>query len=484
MSFLQEALLDSRKYVLTSQSVAEAIMKKIIPQENLKNLLSREEGIFFDYKAREIAPASLSKSISAFANTSGGEIIVGVDEMDSDQGKIYAWRGFENQEAANPIFTIIEQLGGYNVCHTEFLKSDECDGYLLHITVRKTQGIIKATNGYSYIRRNAQNLKVEAADALRRLELDKGIASFEDETVHVDTKEISNSVTVLEFMLEQVPHSEPDTWLKSQFLLNNGLPTVASILLFADEPQAILPKRSAIKIFRYTTVEEGVDRDRLAFDPLTVEGPIVDLISKAVNQTKEIVEGIKRMTADGLEEINYPDETLHEIITNAVLHRDYSIATDAQIRIYDDRIEVQSPGRLAGHVTIATVLDEQFARNGKLVRMANKFPNPPNKDVGEGLNTAFEAMKKIRLTEPEVTETENSVLVFIRHQRLASPAQIILEYLETHGEITNQIGREITGLRRDVQVKDVFVALRKRGHLEQVPEKRGRASAWRKSKAQ
>lgn len=459
-------------------------MVKTIPSEDLDSLLSKEEGIFFDYKAMEIAPASLSKSISAFANTSGGEIIVGVDELDGDQDKEHVWRGFEDQEAANPIFAIIEQLGGYDICSTDFLESDGCKGYLLHITVRKTQGIIRATSGHPYVRRNAQNLKVEGPDALRRLELDKGIASFEDETVNIDPEAISNSITVLEFMLQQVPHSEPESWLRSQFLFRNGSPTVASVLLFADEPQAILPKRSAIKIFRYTTVEEGVDRDRLAFDPITVEGPIVDLIAKAVGQTKEIVEGIKRMTADGLEEISYPDETLHEIITNAVLHRDYSIATDIQIRIYDDRIEVQSPGRLAGHVTIATVLDEQFARNGKLVRMANKFPNPPNKDVGEGLNTAFAAMKKIRLAEPEITETENSVLVFIRHQRLDSPAQIILEYLDAHDEITNQIAREITGLRRDVQVKDVFVALRKLGQLEQVPDKRGRASAWRKPKVQ
>lgn len=457
-------------------------MTELITAEDVEFFLSKEEGIFFDYKAIEISPASLSKSISAFANTSGGEIIVGVDERVEGEEKRHYWRGFNDQEAANPIFAVIEQLGGLDICTTSFIESEGQAGYLLHITVRKTQGIINSTGGVSYVRRGAQNLKVEAPDAKRRLELDKGIASFEDETVRVDLEAVTNSITVLEFMLSQVPNSEPKSWLKSQFLLINDLPTVASVLLFSDEPQAILPKRCAIKIFRYTTADEGIDRDRLAFDPLTVEGPIVDVITKAVAQTKEVVEGIKRMTATGLEEINYPDETLHEIITNAVLHRDYSIATDVQIRIYDDRIEVQSPGRLAGHVTVETVLDEQFARNGKLVRMANKFPNAPNKDVGEGLNTAFEAMKKIRLAEPEIIENDNSVLVFIRHQRLASPAQIILDYLQTHETITNQIGREITGLRRDVQVKDEFVALRKRGLIQQVPGKRGRASAWRKPK--
>jgi ATP-dependent DNA helicase RecG len=281
-------------------------------------------------------------------------------------------------------------------------------------------------------------------------------------------------------MLEAVPSAEPETWLRSQFLILNEKPTVAGLLLFADEPQAALPKRSAIKIFRYGTTEEGVDRDRLMFQPITVEGPIYDLVTEAVQQTKHIVEGITRVGENGLETISYPDETLHEIITNAVLHRDYSHPTDCQIRIYDDRVEVESPGRLPGHVHAGNILDEQLARNAKIVRLINKFPNPPNKDVGEGLNTAFEAMRKIRLQDPEIIDKENSVVVFIRHVRLSTPSQIIMEFLERNPVITNQIGREITGIRRDIQMKDTFVALRKRGLIEQVPGKKGRASAWQK----
>jgi len=201
-----------------------------------------------------------------------------------------------------------------------------------------------------------------------------------------------------------------------------------------------------------------------------------------LSTTKEIVQGIKRVGEAGLEEISYPDETLHEIITNAALHRDYSHQTNVQIRIYDDRIEVESPGCFPGHVTAANVLTEQFARNPKLVRLINKFPDPPNKDVGEGLNTAFAAMRRIRLKEPEIGEGPNSVTVFIRHERLSSPASIVMEYLEANPTITNEIGRGITGLRRDVQMKDTSVLLRKKGLIEQVPGKRGRATAWMKTK--
>jgi len=167
-------------------------------------------------------------------------------------------------------------------------------------------------------------------------------------------------------------------------------------------------------------------------------------------------------------------------VTNAVLHRDYSILSDIQIRIYDNRIEVESPGRLPGHVTVTNILREQSARNPKLVRLINKFPNPPNKDVGEGLNTAFEAMKKLRLKEPEIEERENSVVVHIAHAPLASPEDTVIQYLESHDEITNSIGRDLTGIRSENTMKEVFYRLAKRKLIERVPGKRGSASAWRR----
>ncbi|WP_187270233.1 ATP-binding protein [Pontibacter qinzhouensis] len=101
-----------------------------------------------------------------------------------------------------------------------------------------------------------------------------------------------------------------------------------------------------------------------------------------------------------------------------MLHRDYSIASDIHIRVFDNRVEIGSPGVLAGHVTIHNILTEQAARNGTLVRLINKFPNPPNKDVGEGLNTAFKEIQALRLKHPEIIEKPNSVLVVIKHEAL------------------------------------------------------------------
>jgi ATP-dependent DNA helicase RecG len=112
--------------------------------------------------------------------------------------------------------------------------------------------------------------------------------------------------------------------------------------------------------------------------------------------------------------------------------------------------------------------------------MVNKFPDPPNKDVGEGLNTTFEAMEKLRLKPPVIVERENSVLVTLRHESLGSPEQLVMEYLHEHEEITNPIARELTGIKSENTMKEVFYKLRDRNLLERVPGKFGTRSAWRK----
>jgi ATP-dependent DNA helicase RecG len=193
-----------------------------------------------------------------------------------------------------------------------------------------------------------------------------------------------------------------------------------------------------------------------------------------------MVEGIKKLGPRGFEPVKYPRETLHEIVTNAVLHRDYSIAADIQIRVFDNRVEVDSPGRLPGHITRDNILDEQFARNGALVRLIHKFPDPPNKDVGEGLDTAFDAMKRMRLKPPVIEESGSSLVVRIKHEPLATPEQSIMDYLENHDEITNRIARDLTGIRSENSMKEVFYRLRSSGLIEQVPNRTQSKKAWRK----
>ncbi|MBE0681593.1 MAG: putative DNA binding domain-containing protein [Anaerolineales bacterium] len=444
-------------------------------------ILNVSEDHFHDVKSKDIKPSKLSESISAFANADGGEIYIGIEEDKSVTPKRRTWRGFSDVEEANPFLQMLNQIAPL----ADFLSSSMLEGtanlgLVLKIEVLKNSTVVKSTDGKVFIRKGAQKVPVDTEVAMERLKLDKGISSYEDYAVNTDLSDITNSSKIIEFLLNVIPTAEPDAWLKKQKLILNDKPTVAGVLLFSEEPQIALPKRSAIKIFRYKTDKPAPEREHLAFTPLTIEGCAYDLTYHAVEKTQEIIETMKRLGETGLVDVQYPTETLHEIITNAILHRDYSIASDIQIRIFDNRIEIESPGRLPGHVTIDNILYTQFARNQRLVRLINKFPNPPNKDVGEGLNTAFDAMRKLRLKDPEITELPSSVLVTIPHQKLASPQEAIMEYLDTNPEITNRHARSLCGIKSENSMKGIFKRMQEKGLIEPVPDRARFKSAWRK----
>ncbi|MFK0092920.1 ATP-binding protein [Pseudomonas sp. NPDC090592] len=451
-----------------------------ITEEQALKILSTPEDFLNDVKAKEIKPSKLSETVSAFANASGGDIYIGIAENKVNRTK--EWNGFLEPEEANDIPQVLLQAHPFgNHLIFEYLECDGYNGLILHITIKKVKELVKSSSGDIYIRVNAGKQKIDSPDSLRKLEMDKGIITFENEWVEVSPQRIENSLSILSFLLNVIPSGEPKVYLENQELIKPGHAKVCGVLLFCDEPAIYLPKRSSIKIMRYKTKEDDIGREFLDGNPLTIEGDAYNLIFSAVKKTKEILEGIQKLGDGGLETIKYPDETLHEIITNAVLHRDYSIVADVQIRIFDNRVEVESPGKLPGHVTVRNILHTQSARNPSLVRLINKFPDPPNKDVGEGLDTAFRAMEMLRLKKPIISELETSVLVVIRHESLGSPEEIVMEYMTRNEEITNSIARELTGIKSENSMKNVFLRLKQSNLLEPIPERRGSASAWRKT---
>ncbi len=175
----------------------------------------------------------------------------------------------------------------------------------------------------------------------------------------------------------------------------------------------------------------------------------------------------------------YPPETLWEIVVNALIHRDYSMSDDVQVLIFDNRIEVLSPGRLPAFVTKDNILDVHYARNPKVVGMLSRYKKPPNKDIGEGLDTAFKKMKEWRLRSPEIADEGNYVRVVIPHAPLATAQEAILEFVTKQGTITNRQARDITGIRSENAVKSEFYKLKDAGLIEMIPELKGNKAAWR-----
>jgi len=239
-----------------------------------------------------------------------------------------------------------------------------------------------------------------------------------------------------------------------------------------------MPRKCSVRIARYETKEDDPERDHLK-STLTLEGALYPLIYDTVRTVTDLMSSVSVWTLNGLRTLQYPPEAIWEIIVNALIHRDYSISDDVQVLVFDNRIEIVSPGKLPGYVRVENILDARYSRNSKVVRNLARYLNPPNKDLGEGLNTAFQKMKEWRLKQPEIVEDGNYVRVTIPHIPLAAPTESILEFLNSNETITNRQAREITGIRSENLVKIEFYKLRDEGLLEMVPGLKGPAAAWR-----
>ncbi|WP_082438718.1 MULTISPECIES: ATP-binding protein [unclassified Sphingomonas] len=433
-------------------------------------ILSKSEGHFLDFKSRRIQPSKLSRTISALGNAEGGEVYVGIEDESVTTDR---WQGYDNEEQANDVISTLQDLFPEGDTFSyRFLRCHGKHGIVLLCEVFKNQFIWKDTSGDIYLRKGAQSLKQDTYEKQERLRLNKGIISYEDNKTESDVEDLISSDAYRIFQENIIPQSDPRSWLKKQKVTKDDKATVAGLILFSDEPQVSLPKAS-IKISRYKTSDTPT-RATLEGQPDTIEGCVVVIIKNSVDKIVEIVENIPVMKDKGLTAVQYPRSAIHEIITNAIIHRDYSVNDDVHVRIFDNRIEIYSPGPLPAHVTIDNILDERFARNQKIVRLTNKFPDAPNKDVGEGLNTAFEAMRELQLKDPVVTQTGNGVLVTLRHEKLAEPEKAIINYLQDNDEINNSKARAITFIGSENKVKNIFRKMLAMEIIERIP---GRSQA-------
>ena len=117
-----------------------------IEKDQAINIINSEENYLSDVKAKEIKPAKLSETVSAFANAGGGDIYIGITETGTD--KVRTWKGFSDVEEANDITQTLFSAHSFgNHLIYEYLSCDGFEGYILHITVKKVKEIVRSTKG-------------------------------------------------------------------------------------------------------------------------------------------------------------------------------------------------------------------------------------------------------------------------------------------------------------------------------------------------
>jgi len=450
--------------------------ERLLAEQEVLDYSKRQESHFFDRKSKEISGKQIQKISVAFANSDGGEFIIGIKDDRDEPNPHKRWSGSLDKEYFNTVFQNLMEILPTLPFSAEFLQNPKSRTYALRITVEKGEKVHYTSEKVVYIRLSAQSLPLKDPQAIQELAFAKGESSYEDMIVRdARAEDIFESKEIIRFLLDYSPKSDPIDFTVNQNLVdrNSFEPKAAGLLLFNDNPVSIMPRKCGIKITRYDTSEDIPDREHLKHQ-INIEGCLYDQIYKASTEITTIMSNVKIYTTEGLRTVNYPPETIWEILVNAVIHRDYSISDDIHVLIFNNRIEIISPGKLPGNVTVETILDARFSRNTKIVRTLNRYRNPPNKDMGEGLNTAFQKMQEWRLKPPIILEGKNNVKVIISHSPLASPEESILEYLKSHELIKNRDARAITGIKSENKMKQIFYKMRDNNLLKPNYSKSGK----------
>jgi ATP-dependent DNA helicase RecG len=183
-------------------------------------------------------------------------------------------------------------------------------------------------------------------------------------------------------------------------------PTRAAVLLFAHEPGSLLAahdSRADIRLMVYSgkTAAPGVVPN-LRKTPLTIRGPLIEPIDDAVRAVlRELDEGLT-LTSSGFKTRHvYPERVVKKAIVNAVIHRDYRLNRDIFVRIFDDRVEVESPGAFPGNITAGNIARiGGKAPNPLIVQNMREFPAAPNIDVPTTVQPKHRSRCRDRYRDP------------------------------------------------------------------------------------
>lgn len=448
-----------------------------VGDEEVIDLCTREEDDFFDRKSARIKPNQIQDAAVAFANAEGGTIAVGIEDAKSQQyqNPTDYWQGEESIEKYNPIINSLSSLNPSIDYEHKFLyrEGGYKRTYVLRLVIRKSQKVHETAKGDVLLRRGAQSMTLRGVK-VQELMRAKGVTSEEDtllpsvraETI-IDGEHLKNFLVAL-----PITDKDPLNFSTQESLLPESMhPTVALVLLFAQNPSSVMPRQCAVKIVRYDSSDEEIGRDALTDDRHTIEGPLHMQIAQSFEKLKEVISRCQCWTMDGLRSPTYPDEALYELLVNSVLHRDYGVSDNVLISIYRNRIEFRSPGRLPGYVTVANIRDARFSRNPKLVRMLARYPDAPNKDLGEGINTVYERMRQAGFIDPILDEDGVNLYVTLKRVPKDDPASVISKFVDQHGHITNRQALDLLALEHPEQATNLFGRMREQKLLIREDEK-------------
>lgn len=389
--------------------MTKLITSKINPILNLDYMTSEPENKYFDRKSAKIKPSDLAKLISAFANAEGGTIVIGISDDKTIEGI--------NNIGPDKINDFISAPKDYckpmPMYEEEFLDitniNDQKDRILLlHIHASVDQ-IIQTKTDCTFLRISDRTRELRGID-LRNLEYSKNTRHYEDEcNMNAEFEDLDEElINKYKEILDAKSIPTQQLFSARGFLINhNGKQclTNAAVLLFAKNILKFYPN-CRIRFLRYEGVQAGVGKDFHSIKDVSIDCPLLRIIDEAQKfisgQLREFT-ALDHNTGKFCKVPEYPEFAWLEGLVNAVTHREYGMSGDyIRVTMFDDRLEIQSPGKLPNLVTIDNICDTRFSRNPRIARILTEFGWV--RELNEGVKRIYSDMKDFILDPPIYSE--------------------------------------------------------------------------------
>jgi len=379
--------------------------------------------------AKEGCPKRLYDTLSSFSNQDDGGIIVfGVNEKAGfaaegvydphDLQACVVDQCKQMEPAVRPVFTHCT-IDDKQFVAAEIPGIDIADRPCFYAGVGRIKG--------SYVRvgdsdEHMTEYEIYSYEAFRK--------KYEDELRSVERASAADlDQTQLQLYLLRLKTSKPNLAklddsriLELMSIIQDGTPTLAATMLFSPYPQAYFPQLCII-----ATVIPGTEMGNISaigerfLDNRRIEGPLPDMLEEAVAFVRinmRTSTAIDPKTGVRTDRSEYPIEALREAVLNALIHRDYSVHTQGmpvQLRMYSDRIEIESPGGLHGRIHIDQLGKVQpDTRNPVIATAMETLGLTENRY--SGIPTIQRVLREAELPAAEFSSTRGDFKVIIRKQ--------------------------------------------------------------------
>jgi len=311
------------------------------------------------------------------------------------------------------------------------------DDFILVLDVEASTDRVISRRGDRKVFLRQQDRSVELdREQVTALEYDKNQRRFEDEVVDRSSIDDVDPEVMARYKADIGTDLPDEQVLRSRGFLVDGHLTNAGVLIFAENPTRFIPC-ARVRVIRFDGDKMGTGRRLNIVKERTFDGPLPKAIEGAKAMISEQLREFQYLGDDGRFKVipEYPEFAWFEGLVNAVTHRNYALGGDhIRVMMYDDRMEILSPGRLPSIVTLENMRRTRYSRNPVIARALVDMGWV--RELNEGVQRIYDEMASFFLNEP-IFEEPNDASV-----QLTLENSITSRVLRREDALTDSIGQE------------------------------------------